>query len=69
MRIKIDISAQDLRRVQRVTGLKKKSLAVKHAPVEYLKSREKAKFIGRALGGKTNFSRSNDELEELLCHR
>ena len=65
MRITIEIDAKDLKRVQAATGQRKKSPAVNQALAEYLKSREKAKFIERVLGGKTDFSRSNEELERL----
>ena len=63
MRITIEIDAQDLKRGQAATGQKKKSPAVNQALAEYLRSRRKAKFIERVLGGKTNFSLSNEELE------
>jgi Arc/MetJ family transcription regulator len=64
MRITIDIDAKVLERIQMATGQRKKSRAVNQALAEYLRSRERAKFIGRALGGKTDYSRSNEDLEE-----
>jgi hypothetical protein len=67
MRVTIDISAQDMRRIQKATGERKKSAAIKQALSAYLRSRRKAKLIERALGGKTDFSLSNEQLEELVC--
>jgi Arc/MetJ family transcription regulator len=64
MRITIEIDARELRRIQAATGQKKKSPAVNQALAEYLRSREKATFIKRALCGKTDFSCDNEKLEE-----
>jgi Arc/MetJ family transcription regulator len=65
MRITVEIDEQDLKRVQAATGQKKISPAVSKALAEYLRSRRKAKLIERALGGKTDYSRSNEQLEEM----
>lgn len=63
MRITLDIDASELRRIQKITGQKKKSPAIGQALAEFLKLRERQKFIERALSGQTHFSLTNDELE------
>jgi Arc/MetJ family transcription regulator len=63
MRITLDIDASELRRIQKITGQKKKSPAVGQALSEYLKLQERQKFIERALSGQTDFTSTNDELE------
>jgi Arc/MetJ family transcription regulator len=63
MRLTIEIGADDMSRIQRITGEKKKSPAVSHALTEFLKLRERRDFIGRVLAGKTDFSLSNEQLE------
>lgn len=63
MRITIDIDADELRRIQKVTGQKKKSPAVTQALADFLRQRERQAFIDRALSGQTDFSATNEELE------
>jgi hypothetical protein len=63
MRITVDIDASELRRIQKVTGQKKKSPAVGQALSEFLKLQERQKFIERVLSGQTDFSSTNQELE------
>ncbi len=63
MRITIDIDATDLRKIQKVTGLKKKSPAVSQALDEFLRQQARREFIVRALSGQTDFALTNDELE------
>ena len=63
MRITIDIDASDLKRIQKVTGQKKKSPAVTQALADFLRQRERQAFIERAMSGRTDFSMTNDELE------
>ena len=63
MRFTIEIDAEDMSRIQKVTGKKKKSPAVSQALTEYLKLRERQAFIGRVLAGKTDYSLSNKQLE------
>jgi Arc/MetJ family transcription regulator len=63
MRITIEIDANDLKRIQQITGERKKSPAITQALTEYLNWRQRHKFVERVLGGKTDFSSGNDELE------
>jgi len=63
MRITVEIDAEDMNRIQKITGRKKKSPAVSQALAEFLKLRERQEFIGRVLAGKTDFSLSNEQLE------
>jgi hypothetical protein len=63
MRITLDIDASELRRIQKITGQKKKSPAVGQALSEFLKLQERQKFIERALSGQTDFTSTNEELE------
>ena len=63
MRFTIEIDAEDMNRIQKITGKKKKSPAVSQALTEYLRLRERQEFIGRVLTGKTNYSLSNKQLE------
>jgi len=63
MRITIAIDAYDLKQIQKMTGQKKKSPAISQALSEFLRMQEKKRFIERALGGETDFSVTNEELE------
>jgi Arc/MetJ family transcription regulator len=63
MRITIEIDADDMIRIQKITGRRKKSPAVSQALAEFLKLRERREFIERVLAGKTDFSLSNEQLE------
>ena len=63
MRITIDIDANSLIRIQKITGEKKKSPAVTRALADDLNWRQRHQFVQRILAGKTDFSLSNEELE------
>jgi Arc/MetJ family transcription regulator len=63
MRITIEIDANELSRIQKITGEKKKSPAVTRALTEYLNWRRRHEFVQRILAGKTDFSMSNEDLE------
>lgn len=63
MRITFEIDAKDLKRIQTITGQKKKSPAVGHALAEFLRMRKKREFIEKALDGKTDYALTNEELE------
>ena len=63
MRFTIEIGADDMSRIQKITGKKKKSPAVSQALTDFLKLRERQEFIGRVLAGKTDFPLSNEQLE------
>ncbi len=63
MRITIDVDANDLKQIQKITGEKKKSPAIAQALSRFLHQQERHGFIERALSGQTDFALTNDELE------
>jgi Arc/MetJ family transcription regulator len=63
MRITIELDAENMRQIQKITGLKKKSPAVSSALVEFIQQHQRRQFIERALSGQTDFSLTNEELE------
>ena len=63
MRLTIDIDAKELKRIQTLTGQRKKSPAISQALADYLREHEKQRFIERALTGQTDYSATNDEME------
>ena len=63
MRVTIDVDAQDLKQIQKITGQKKKSPAVAQALAEFIRLRQRRQFIERALSGKTDYPLTNDEIE------
>lgn len=64
MRITIDIDEKTIREIQKITGMKKKSPALNQALRNYLRSERKRRLIGRVLQGETDYSLTNEELEE-----
>ncbi len=65
MRITVEIDDRTLARVQRATGIKKKSPAVQKAVADYVRDLERKKFIGKVCEGKTDYGLTNDEVEAL----
>jgi Arc/MetJ family transcription regulator len=63
MRITIEIDATALRRIQNLTGQKKKSPAVSEALDAYLKQMERRSLIEKALSGGTDYPMTNEDLE------
>ena len=63
MRITFEIDANDLKKIQKITGQKKKSPAISRALADFLKLRQRQAFIERALAGKTDYALTNEELE------
>ena len=63
MRITVELDAENMRQIQRITGQKKKSPAVSRALSEFIQQHQRRQFIERALNGQTGFSLSNEELE------
>ena len=63
MRITVDIDAHSLKKIQKLTGQKKKSPAVSRALDEFLRQQARRELIDRAMAGKTDFALTNDELE------
>ena len=70
MRLTVDIDEKELAQVQRATGVRKKSPAIKKAVEGFLYAVERRRFLKRVCEGKTDYSLTNDELEEsgvILC--
>jgi Arc/MetJ family transcription regulator len=65
MRITLDIDASRLAQIQRLTGIRKQSPAVREALEQYVREVERKKFLRKVLDGKTDYSLSNDDLEAL----
>jgi Arc/MetJ family transcription regulator len=63
MRITIEIDANDLKQIQKITGQKKKSPAVSRALADFLRLRERQTFIEKALAGQTDYALTNEDLE------
>ncbi|MGO8704033.1 MAG: type II toxin-antitoxin system VapB family antitoxin [Candidatus Brocadiia bacterium] len=65
MRLTIDIDKKVLRDIQKATGNRKRSPAVREALKRYLREREKRELLRKVLRGETDFGMTNDELEKL----
>ena len=63
MRITVELDDSELAKVQAATGIRKKSPAVRRALVEYLRDREKQRFLNKVREGRTDYGTTNDELE------
>ncbi len=63
MRITFEIDANELKKIQKITGQKKKSPAISHALTDFLRMQERQEFIEKALAGKTDYALTNEELE------
>ena len=63
MRITIDVDANELRQIQRITGQKKKSPAIAQALSEFLRQQQRQAFIARVLTGGTDYVLTNEQLE------
>ena len=68
MRITVDLDAKDLASVQRATGIRKRSPAVRQAIAEYVKDLERKRFLQRVMEGKSDYALSNAELEARDAH-
>ena len=65
MRITVDIDEKDLSRIQKITGIHKRSPAVRHALRAYLRETERKRFLQHILAGKSDYSLTNAELEAM----
>jgi hypothetical protein len=63
MRITVEIDARALRRIQNLTGQKKKSPAISEALGVYLRQMERRTLIEKALSGETDYPMTNEDLE------
>jgi hypothetical protein len=65
MRITFEIDANALKKIQKITGQKKKSPAISRALSDFLRMRERHAFVEKALAGRTDYPLTNEELEAL----
>ena len=68
MRITIDIDAKQLATIQKATGTRKKSPAIRRALEQFLLEIEKKEFLRKVLAGETDYSMTNEELEARGAH-
>jgi Arc/MetJ family transcription regulator len=68
MRLTIDIDEKVLRGIQKATGNRKRSPAVRVALERYLREREKRELLRKVLRGETDFAMTNEELEKLATY-
>jgi Arc/MetJ family transcription regulator len=68
MRLTIDVDAKVLRRVQKATGKRKNSPAVREALQRYLRERERRELLRKILRGESDFGMTNEELEKLATY-
>jgi metal-responsive CopG/Arc/MetJ family transcriptional regulator len=65
MRITVDIDVNEIKKIQKITGEKKKSPAVAKALSAYIREQQKRQLIERALSGQTDYAMTNEKLELL----
>ena len=65
MRITVDIDESDLASVQRMTGIRKKSPALRRAVLDYVREMEKKRFLQKVMEGRSDYGLTNDALEGL----
>ena len=68
MRITVEIDEKDLAKIHKVTGIGKRSPAVRRALKSYLREVEKKKFLHQVLEGKTDYPLTNAELEAMASY-
>jgi metal-responsive CopG/Arc/MetJ family transcriptional regulator len=68
MRISVEINSADLKAIQRITGVKQKSPAIRQALSTFIREQRKQRLIKRALSGETDYTLSNEEIEALDVH-
>lgn len=68
MRITVEIDEKQLNRIQKVTGIHKKSPAVRQAIANYLQELDKKRFLERVLNGETDYALTNDQVETLSTY-
>ncbi len=61
MKITVDVTAEDLKQIQKITGQKKMAPAVRRALADFLQMRNRQAFVERVLNGKTDYALTNDE--------
>jgi Arc/MetJ family transcription regulator len=68
MRITVDIDENKIAEIQRITGQRMKSPAVNMALDVFLREMRKRELLNRVREGRTDYPRTNDELEKLGDH-
>jgi len=63
MRITIEIDEKVLALVQRETGIRKRSPAIRRAVADYVDEMERKRFLRRVMEGKSDYSLTNEQLE------
>ncbi len=65
MRITVDIEENKLRSILKWTRQTKKSPAISAALDEFLAHKQRQAFLDKVMEGKTNYTTSNEEIEDL----
>ncbi len=65
MRITVEIDEKKLEELCFQTGISKKSPAIAKAIEDYLIQRDKEAFLKKVLDGETDYSATNDQIEEV----
>jgi Arc/MetJ family transcription regulator len=68
MRFTIEIDDKVLERIQKATGKRKRSPAVREALQRYLHERAKRELLRKVLRGESDFGMTNEELEGLASY-
>ncbi|MEI6787193.1 MAG: type II toxin-antitoxin system VapB family antitoxin [bacterium] len=68
MRMTIEIDENELGEIQHETGISGKSPAVRKALELYLRDMKKRKLIQRVMEGRTDYGRTNEEVEALVTY-
>jgi Arc/MetJ family transcription regulator len=63
MRITVDIDETSLARIQKATGIRKRSPAVRRAVDDYVRELERKRFLRKVMEGRSDYGLTNDELE------
>lgn len=65
MKIVVEIDAETLKEVRRLTGIRKRAPAMRRAVEDFVKAERRRELVQRALDGEMNYSLTNDEVERL----
>lgn len=65
MRITLDIDEKQLSRIQKETGIRKKSTAVRRALECYIRDLDKKRFLQGVMEGGCDYSLTNEQVEAL----
>ena len=65
MRITIDIDEKHIARIQKETGMRKKSPAVRRALECYVRELDRKRFLQKVMEGRCDYSLTNEQVEAL----